>query len=315
MMYDDRAPTHLEAGTYIGRERELRELRHAVGSARALTLCGPAGIGKTRLLLALAADLAPAYPDRTFVVRLSDLIRPGLVVPETASAIGVLEEPGVALADTLAEALRDRRLLLALDGCEHLAGECASLCQQLLGCAPGLTVLAASRVPLGLPGETAWPVPPMAAPRSAAEEAGPELAAGYDAVALFAERAAAAVPGFGPSPADWAAAAHICQATGGLPQAIELAAARAGVLAPGQIAASLAGRTGRADLPGDRVLEAVIGWSHDLLAPAEQVLLRRLSVFAGWSLELAERVCAGGAVQVAQTLGLLTSLADAALIE
>jgi hypothetical protein len=147
----------MEAGDLVGRERELRELRHVTSGTRALTLCGPGGIGKTRLLLALVASLAPGYPDGTFVVRLSDLRRPALVVSEMAAAIGVSDEPTVMLAETLSHALRGRRMLLALDGCEHLTEECASLCQRLLACGPGLTVLAASRLALGMAGETVWP--------------------------------------------------------------------------------------------------------------------------------------------------------------
>jgi predicted ATPase len=312
---------HAAAGGFIGRERELRELRQATSGTRALTLHGPGGIGKTRLLLALAAGLAAGYPDGMFVVRLGDVRRAGLVVSEVASAIGVSDEPGVVLAETLAAALRDRRLLLVLDGCEHLAGECGSLCERLLACAPGLTVLAASRLVLGMAGETAWLVPPLAVPESGAVQAGPglagpALAARYDAVALFAGRAAAAAPGLELDPAGWAAAAEISRLAGGLPQAIELAAARAGVLGPGQAAASLRGRLCDGGPVGDDgVLETVIGWAHDLLAPAERLLLRRLSVFAGWSLEMAERVCADAALPAAQVLGLLTGLADASLIE
>jgi tetratricopeptide (TPR) repeat protein len=155
-------------------------------------------------------------------------------------------------------------------------------------------------------------VPPMAVPEAGAGLAA-GLAAGYDAVALFAERAAAR--GAGLDPAGWAAAAEISRAAGGLPQAIELAAARADVLAPGQIAASLGGRLAGPDAAGGQVLRAAIGWSHDLLTAAEQVLLRRLSVFAGWSLETAERVCGGGDLPAAAVLRGLARLADAALIE
>jgi predicted ATPase/tetratricopeptide (TPR) repeat protein len=316
MTYHGRASALAAAGSFVGRERELRELRHAAGTTRALTLTGPGGVGKTRLLRALAAGLAPRYPDGTFVVRLSDLHEPELVASCVASAVGVSEEPGIDLAKTLAEALRDRRLLLALDGCERVAGSCASLSGQLLAVAPGLAVLAASRVALGIAGETAWPVPPMAVPEPEAAEAGLEQAACYDAFALFADRAGVAAPGLDLSRGSRAAIAGIGRATGGLPQAIELAAARADVLAPGQIAASLGRLRDGADPAGaDGVLGAVIRWSHDLLAPAEQVLLRRLSVFAGWSLEMAERVCADAALPAARILGLLARLADASLIE
>ena len=191
---------------------------------------------------------------------------------------------------------RSRRLLLALDNCEHLIEACARLCQRLLASSQGLRLLATSREPLRVAGETVWQVPPLSvAPDGALATA--EEANRYEATRLFAERAAASLPGFAIDPANAAAVAELCRALDGMPLAIELAAARVRVLSVTQIGARLADRFGllttgnRTAPPRHRTLRATIDWSHELLTPPEQMLLRRLSVFAGWSLEMAEQVC------------------------
>jgi predicted ATPase/DNA-binding CsgD family transcriptional regulator len=323
-----------EPDSFVGREQELGELLRLARDKRAVTLAGAGGIGKTRLLLRLMAALAGDFPDGTWLIELADLRQPDLVVSRVAAAIGVAEEPGIPLLDTLADALRTRRLLLALDNCEHLVDACASLCQRLLASSPGLRVLATSRESLRMAAEAVWPVPPLALP-AAVLAAGvlPDDVGSYDAIALFAERAAAASAGFVLGPANAVAVVAVCRALDGLPLAIELAAAWVRVLSVEQIAARLGDRLG--DRPGDRpadrfqllttrdrttpprqrTLRAAIDWSHDLLTPAEQVLLRRLSVFAGWSLEMAEQVCADAELSGGQVLDLLVALADKSLVE
>jgi predicted ATPase len=297
---------------FVGRERDLAELRRLAGGARAVALCGEGGIGKTWLLRRLMDDLAPDYPGGTFIVGLADLRQPDLLTARVASAIGVAEEPGIPLPDSLAVALSGRRLVLALDDCDHLADACAGLCQQLLARAPGLLVITTTQAAGPVADAAEWAVPPLELP--AAGVADPEQALGCAAVRLFAVRAAAAAPGFALDPGNCAAVAEICRALGGLPLAIELAAAWAGVLTAGQIAASLADRSGLA-AGGDRgTVRAMIGWSHDRLRPDEQILLRRLSVFAGWSLEMAERVCSDDRVPAARIGALLAGLAGTALI-
>jgi predicted ATPase len=184
-----RLQAHLpvEPNSFVGRERELRDLRQLVHSARALTLCGPGGIGKSRLALRLLAMMEADFPDGAWFVGLGELRQPDLVVSRVAAAVGVSEEPGRPLAETLAAALRPRRLLLALDTCEHLIGACAGLSQDLLAASPGLRLLITSREPLRIAAETIWRVPPLAM-----------LGAGQDsgdwergeAVRLFADRAA-----------------------------------------------------------------------------------------------------------------------------
>ena len=312
----DRAGVLAQAGGFVGRERELGELRQLTATARAITLCGPAGTGKTRLLRQLTDGVAADFADGAFVVSLSDLHQPDLVAPRVAAALGVSEEPGVPPADTLAEALRGRRLLLALDHCDRLPGACAALSARLLAAAPGLLLVITCRDPQGWAAETLWPVPPLAVPPRDAGHPGP--AAGYDAVRLFTERAAAVAPGFALDESSSPAVVRICRTLGGLPLAIELAAARAGELPADELASRLGDwcrLLGDPALPvPERILRATLEWSHDRLSPAEQVLLRRLSVLAGWSPESAGQVCADDELPVAWVPGLLTRLASLSLI-
>lgn len=308
-----------EPNSFVGRERELGELRQLVGVTRALTLCGAGGIGKTRLALRVLAEAADMFPDGTWFVELDDLRQPDLVVARVASAIGVAEEPRRPLLDTLSDAVRPRRLLLALDNCEHLIEACAALCQHLLASSPGLSMIATSREPLRVAAETVWQVPPLSVAPDG-ELAAPEDAYDYESIRLFADRAAAAVPGFTLGPASAAAAAALCRALDGMPLAIELAAARVRALSVEQIAARLADRfalltTGdRTAPPRQRTLRAAIDWSYDLLTTKERILLRRLSVFAGWSLEMAEQVCSDAAIPGREMLDLIAALVDKSLV-
>jgi predicted ATPase/DNA-binding CsgD family transcriptional regulator len=294
-------------------------LLRLVRVTRALTLCGAGGIGKTRLALRILDAAADEFPDGTWFVELGDLRQPDLVVSRVASAIGISEEPGRPLLDTLADALRSRQLLLALDNCEHLIEACARLCQRLLASSQGLRLLATSREPLRVAGERVWQVPPLSVapdgPLSTAEEA-----ERYEAMRLFAERAAASLPGFAIEPTNALAVARLCRALDGMPLAIELAAARVRVLSVTQIGARLADRFGlltigdRTAPPRHRTLRATIDWSHELLTPAEQMLLRRLSVFAGWSLEMAEQVCSDDDIPAGDILDLTAALVDKSLV-
>ena len=310
-----------EATAFVGRERELRDLRRLAPVVRALTLCGAAGIGKTRLAIRLAAELADGFPDGAWFVELADLRQPDLVASRVASLLGVVEEPGRALAATLADALKPRRLLLVLDNCEHLIDACAMLCGQLLASSAGLFVIATSREPLRVAAETVWQVPPMSMP--APGQAGVADLIGSDALTLFAERAAAVRPGFVLGQVNLASVAAICRDVDGLPLAIELAAAWTRVLSVEQIAERLADKfrllssAERTVSPRHKTLRAAIDWSHDLLSGRERILLRRLSVFAGWPLEMAEQVCPGPGgddLAAGEILDLLTGLADKSLV-
>ena len=301
-----------EPNSFVGRSHELDELRKLVCAVRMVTLTGPGGIGKTRLALRALAPLAGEFPDGARFVELADITSPDLVVARVAAVVGVTEERGRPLIETLSDVLRSRALVLALDNCEHLLESCAQLCHRLLASAPDLRLLATSREPLRVAGETVWPVPPLAV--TAADGADAE------AVQLFAQRAAASAPGFTLTPGNSDTVAAICQALDGIPLAIELAAARVRALSADQILSRVGDRFGllttgdRGAAPRQQTLRAAIDWSHDLLTEPERVLLRRLSVFAGWSLEMAEQVCADDLVPAAQVLDTVAGLVDKSLV-
>jgi predicted ATPase/DNA-binding CsgD family transcriptional regulator len=334
-----------EPNSFIGRERELAELRRLLRRTRALTLCGPGGIGKSRLALRLMTSCAAEFPDRVWFVELADLRQPELVVSRIASVLGISEEAGRPLPETLGDALRPRRLLLALDNCEHLLDACAEVGRHLLASAPGLRLLLTSREPLSVAGETIWRVPPlevtsggfggvvpsqggsggMGPPGREGSRAQPGTVAGPEAdqpeaVRLFADRAAASRPGFTVGPGNIAAVTSICRALDGMPLAIELAAARVRALSVEQISARLSDRFGllttgdRSAAPRQRTLRAAIEWSYELLTEPERALFRRLAVFTGWSLEMAEQVCADEAIPAAEVLGLTAALVDKSLV-
>lgn len=301
-----------EPNSFVGREREIDELRKLLSASRMVTLTGPGGIGKTRLALRTLAVMADEFPDGVCYVELADLANPDLVVARVASAAGVADEPGRPLLDTLADALRLRRLLLALDNCEHLLDACAQVCHRLLASSAELRLVATSREPLRVAGEAVWPVAPLPfAPSGRSPGA---------AVQLFSERASGASPGFTLTPENAGAVARLCCSLEGIPLAIELAAARARTLTVDQIRMRVADRFAlltlgdRAAPPRQRTLRAAIDWSHDLLTPREQVLLRRLSVFAGWSVEMAERVCSDEQVPAGSMLDTLGALVDKSLV-
>jgi predicted ATPase/DNA-binding SARP family transcriptional activator len=290
----------------IGRERAISTVAELLHSARLLTLTGPGGCGKTRLALAVAAELAAGdrYPDGVWLVELAALADPALVPGAVAGVLGVREVAARPSLDTLADALRGRALLLVLDNCEHLAGGCAHLARRLLAAAPDVHILATSRAALRVWGEVTWAVPPLRVPGEGASGTPDVLAAG-EAVALFVDRARWRRPGFTLTPENAPAVAAICRRLDGIPLALELAAARAAVLTGGDRAAPARQRT----------LRATLDWSHDLLDLAERALFRRLAVFAGgWNLDAAEVVCADDEVPARDILVLLAGLVDQSLV-
>jgi predicted ATPase/DNA-binding CsgD family transcriptional regulator len=308
-----------EISSFIGRGDEVAQLAGLLPSVRALTLSGPGGIGKTRLALRLLDTSSGDYPEGIWFVDVGDLQRPELVVARVAAVAGVDEEPGRSLTDTLADAVRYRRALLVLDNCENLIEACGRLCQRLLADAPDLTVLATSREPLHVAAETVWPVPPLALPPQ--EVISPAELLRYDSVRLFAERAAAAAPGFRLGPQNAAGVARICRELDGLPLAIELAAAWVRVLSIDQIAARIGDRFGlltgahRSAPARQQTLRAAIDSSYGMLTDGQQVMLRRLSVFGDWSLEMAEEICADRLLPTGEILDIVTALADKSLVE
>ncbi len=319
----DEIRAHLpeEPNTFVGRERELVELRQLLHRTRARTLSGPGGFGKTRLALRLLATAAAEFPDGVWFVELADLRQPELVVSRIAAVIGITEEAGRPLLDTLGDALRPRRMLLALDNCEHLLDACAQVGRHVLASAPGLRLLNTSREPLSVAAETIWRVPPLSvAPAGADPAAAAPGAERYEAVRLFGDRAAASKPGFTVGPDNVAAITAICRALDGMPLAIELAAARVRALSVEQIVARLDDRFGllttgdRSAAPRQRTLRAAIEWSYELLTEPERALFRRLATFTGWSLEMAEQVCADDQIPAAEVLGLTAALVDKSLV-
>jgi predicted ATPase/DNA-binding CsgD family transcriptional regulator len=308
-----------EPNSFIGRQRDLEELARLLGDVRALTLCGPGGIGKTRLALRLACEVVPGFPDGAWLAELADTPDPALVPGRVAAMLGIREELDRPLAETLTEALRSRRVLLILDTCEHVVDSCAALVQRLLAGCPGLRVIATSREPLRVRGETVWRVPPLELPGAADQLSVAELAQ-HEAIRLFADRAAAARSGFVLDGANAAAVLRLCRTLDGVPLAIELAAARVGALSVEQIAARIADRFSllasgdRTAPPRQQTLRAAVDWSYELLTEPERVLLRRLAVFAGWNLEMAEQVCTDQAIPADRVLDLLAALIDKSLV-
>jgi non-specific serine/threonine protein kinase len=246
----------------------------------------------------VAAELVNGYADGVWLVELAATADPALVPQAVASALNVREDPRRPLHETLSDALAPRELLLLLDNCEHLVTACAVLADNLLRGCPCLQILATSREPLGVPGETVWRVPSLTVPDPRVALGTDEVAC-YEAVSLFVERARSALPSFALGDLNAATVAELCRRLDGIPLAIELAAARVRALSVEQIAARLNQRfqllTGgsRVALPRQQTLRATVDWSYSLLSEPERVLLHRLSVFAGgWTLEAVEAVCA-----------------------
>ncbi|MGN6756314.1 MAG: ATP-binding protein, partial [Thermomicrobiales bacterium] len=303
---------------FVGREHEVARLEALLHQSRLLTLVGIGGVGKTRLALRLASEAVHRYPDGVCLVELAALAQPDLIDRAVASALGIAEVPGQPLVATLAEALRPKRLLLVLDNCEHLAQACAELAHVLLRAAPELCILTTSREPLGVDGETTWPVPPLALgnPQAPVEDQATSAA-----VRLFVLRTQAARPDFTLTEDNTPAVVAICRALDGIPLALELAAARVRVLGPAEVlgrlgqALSLLAGGSRTAPERQRTFRAALDWSYELLNNPERRLLERLAVFAGgWTLDAAEAVCAGDSIGQAEVLPLLASLAEKSLV-
>ena len=309
-----------QLNSFVGREREAAEVKTMLASHRLVTLLGMGGIGKSRLSVQLGAEVMNDYSDGVWLIELAPLSDPQLVAQAVASVLGVKEEGGRPVIDALVKFVRDRQLLIILDNCEHVVRACAELTKQLLQAGPRLKVLASSRDPLQIAGETAYHVPTLSAPDPNRPVTLAELTR-HEAVRLFIDRATASQPAFKVTEKNAAAVADICHRLDGIPLAIELAAARTRALSVEAISARLNDRfkllvTGdQTVLPRQRTLRALIDWSYDLLPPNERALFQRLSVFAGgWTLEAVEAVGAGGEVGPAEVLDLLTHLVEKSLV-
>ena len=331
-----------EPNSFVGRGRDLGDLTLLLSNVRALTLCGPGGIGKTRLATRLGWQLAGDFPDGVWLVELADHADPEHAVRRVADVLGISEEPDRPVAETLVDALGGRELLLILDTCEHVVAAIADLVRDLIAGCPLIRLVATSREPLRVRGETVWRVPPLSLPAPSlpgqlpgsgapgqpqlaetsaeASDAAMADAAEHESVQLFVDRAAAVRPGFALSSGNWAAVVKLCRTLDGVPLAIELAAARIRALSVEQIAARIDDRFrllasgDRTAPPRQQTLQAAVDWSFELLTQDEQILLRRLSVFAGWSLDMAEQVCADDRIGVERVLDLLAALIDKSLV-
>jgi predicted ATPase/class 3 adenylate cyclase/Tfp pilus assembly protein PilF len=304
--------------SFIGREHELLQLSQLFPKARLLTIVGTGGIGKTRLLLQLAADLVDRYPDGVWYVDFDAISDPTLVVNALARVLDLAEVPGTPLIETICLHTKSQRVLILLDCCEHLLTACARLADALLRAGPDVQIVATSREPLRTAGEQTVLLPPLSLPDPTVE-LGTLLRA--DAVRLFVERARSRQPDFAVTADNAPAVAKVCTRLDGIPLALELAAARVGTLPLGTIADRLDDRFGlltsgdRTAMPRQQTLRALIDWSHDLLEADEKTLFARLSVFAaGWTLNAAETVCADAALPRNDILNLLDRLVQKSLV-
>jgi predicted ATPase/DNA-binding CsgD family transcriptional regulator len=309
-----------EATSFVGRRRELAEVRKKLATARLVSLVGPGGVGKTRLAIRSAADLRRGFRDGAWLVELADVRDNGLVATAMLAALDLRDQSAVEPRALLLSYVRSRELLLVVDNCEHLLEAAALLVTDLLKAAPGVRVIATSREPLAVPEEHVLPIPPLELPRADGNESLDRLRQN-EAVSLFTERASAASGTFKLTDSNQVAVVDLCRQLDGLPLAIELAAVRTRVLSVEQIVDRLADRfdllTGgsRAALPRHQTLRTTIEWSHELLERDERALLRRLCVFAGrFTLEDVEAVCAADDMPTVHVLSVLSSLIDKSLV-
>ena len=315
----------VQTTSFVGREKQLDDVKRLLKNTHLLTLMGTGGTGKTRLALETGAQLINSFRDGVWLAELALIAEPERVVEAAAAAVGAREEPDRPLRETLINFLRGKNLLLLLDNCEHLLSAVASLAAELLRFRPRLKILATSRHSLGIGGEAVFFVPPLDVLEVQVDDfRGPDFAqrlSQYEAVKLFIARAVAVRPDFVITSANAPAVAEICSRLDGIPLAIELAAARVKLLNVDQIAERLDDlfrllRGGRRDgLPHQQTLQALIDWSYDLLSEQERVAFRRMGVFGGGrTIEAVEKVCSGDGIEEFEVLDLLEQLVDKSLI-
>jgi predicted ATPase/DNA-binding SARP family transcriptional activator len=301
--------------SFIGREKVIEHVRGLLEQSRLVTLLGPGGVGKTSLAIQVGFELVERFSDGVWLIELSSVIDPERIIHEIATVFQLRESRDRSLYAAVQSFLKRKQLLLILDNCEHLIDGCASLAESLLQNCPRLHILATSRETLGSEGETLYAVPTLSIPENGQQNSVEELKR-FEAVRLFTERSVRALPGFELTLENGPTIVSICKQLDGLPLAIELAAARVGVLSVEGIAERLGDRFklltsgSRTALPRHQTIRASIDWSYELLSPEEKILLQRLSVFVGgWTMEAAEVVCG-----VTDVLQLLTQLVNKSLV-
>ena len=311
---------HTQITSFVGREKELADVKKLLHDAHMLTLIGPGGTGKTRLSIQAASESMSSYSNGVWLVELAPILDPLLVPRTTALAIGLRDEPQRPVIDMLCDYLREKKMLILLDNCEHLVDACAQMANKILQIAPNVRILASSREALGIAGEVTYRVPSLGLPDM--NHLPPVESLGqYEAVKLFIDRATSAIPSFTVTNDNAPSLAQICHRLDGIPLAIELAATKIRVLSVEQIAMRLDDRfkllTGgsRTALERHQTLRAAIDWSYNLLSHEEQILFRRLSIFVnGWALEAAESVCADESIKNEDVLNLLEQLINKSLV-
>jgi predicted ATPase/DNA-binding SARP family transcriptional activator len=310
----------IQLSSFVGREREMREIQRLLAGSRVLTLTGPGGAGKTRLAIEAAASQINTYRDGVWLVEMAALSDPALVVQAIADVFDVREQQAVSLVQLVIRHIADRRLLLLLDNCEHLVDACAATAQALLTECPNLLIMTTSRQPLRIPGEVVFRVPSLPVPDLEAAFDPTELDP-IDSVRLFVERAQAIVPTFSLTARNAEAVARLCHHLDGLPLAIELAASRVAAMPVTAIADRLDDRFrllvsgSRTALSRQQTLKATLDWSYNLLTEPQRQVLRALSVFVGGaSLQALEVVCSEAGVGSRDVLHLLGELVDQSLV-
>lgn len=304
--------------SFIGRNREVAEVKNLLATRRLITIIGSGGVGKTRLAVQAASNALEHFPDGGHFVDLTSITNSALVTQYVMSGLGIHEDECCNPVERLEYYFQDKKMLLILDNCEHVLPGVAQLAQVLLHATANTTMLATSREPLGVVGETIWYIKSLSTPRIA-EEVSIETLMSYEAVALFVERAAATSE-FVLNNENAQAVVQVCARLDGIPLALELAAARTKVLSAADLAKRLDDRFGllvsNQQVPHrQKTLRNLIDWSYDLLPENEKILLRRLSIFAGgWTLQASEQICAGAGVDSSEILDLLIHLVDRSLV-
>lgn len=314
----DNLPADLTS--FVDRRADIAAVRQLLSTTRLVTLTGSGGVGKTRLALQIGRTLRRAFSDGVFFVELAILKDPSLLPHTLIATLGVPERSARPPMTVLAEYLCHRQLLLMLDNCEHLLEVCAESTDVLLRAAPGLRIIATSRQALGIGGEQVHQVGPLPVPGTQVEAAAGG-ATPYPALTLFADRAAAAAPGFTINPENQGAVIRVCQRLEGIPLAIELAAVRLRVLTIEELATRLDSRLAlltsgsRAAPARHQTLAATLDWSFGLCTPAEQTLWARISIFAGGcSLEAIESICTDQTLPREAILDTVAGLTDKSIL-
>jgi len=309
-----------EITNFVGRKKELREIRKMFSASRFVTLSGSGGTGKTRLAIKLASDVSDEYDDGVWLAELSQVHQDLFLAQEIANIFNLKDEPGKLIEEILLNYLRKKNIVIVLDNCEHLINECARLSEKLLRTCPGLKLLVTSREPLRIDGETIYRVPSLEHPDPKKSNSLEEIIR-YEAVRLFIVRACAVNSAFIVSDENVSAIAEICYRLDGIPLAIELAAVRTKILSPEKICEKLDDRFRllvdgkRSSLPRQKTLRALIDWSYDLLNEKEKILWQRLSVFNGsWNLEDAEGICYDEIIERAEIFEIVHSLNEKSII-